>query len=137
MNEERAKIREQLIERCLDVINAHGEVTFEISDLITTVVDKSDDPANMRKDMGETLVNALMSFAMEDDVREVGKKVAAYAHLLALMLQNKPFYKESIGSLKDNLGGLIDFVKLVPYSLGRGIIPMGCAHTPHYRDLTQ
>lgn len=114
LNEERAKVREHLIERCLDVINAHGEVTFEISDLITTVVEKSDDPASMRKDMGETLVNALMSFAMEDDVREVGKKVAAYAHLLALMLQNKPFYKESVGSLNDNLGELIDFVKLSP-----------------------
>lgn len=116
LNEERALIRGQLIERCLDVINAHGEVTFEISDLITTVVDKSidPDPVSMRKDIGETLVNALMSFAMKDDVREVGKKVAAYAHLLALMLQNKPFYKESIGSLKDNLGELIDFVKLSP-----------------------
>jgi len=114
LNEERAKIREQLIERCLDVINAHGEVTFEISDLITTVVDKSEDPVNMRKEMGEILVNALLSFDVGDDVREVGKKVAAYAHLLALMLQNKPFYKESIGSLKDRLEELIDFVKLSP-----------------------
>ena len=32
-----------------------------------------------------------MYFAMEDDIREVGKKVAAYAHLLALDLQNKAF----------------------------------------------
>lgn len=114
LNEERAEIRRQLIDRCLDVINAHGEVTFEISDLITTVVDKSDEPASMRKDMGDTLVNALVSFTTEEDVREVGKKVAAYAHLLALMLQNKPFYNACIGELKENLENLISFVKLSP-----------------------
>jgi E3 ubiquitin-protein ligase HUWE1 len=114
LNEERAKIREQLIDRCLDVINAHGEVTFEVSDLINTVVEKSEDPISMRKDMGETLVNALLSFAVEDDVREVGKKIAAYAHLLALMLQNKSFYQACIGALKENFQTLLGFVKLSP-----------------------
>lgn len=114
LNEERKAVRERLIERCLDVINAHGEVTFEVSDLISTVVDKSEDPPSMRKEMGETLVNALMSFAAEEDVRIVGKKVAAYAHLLALMLQEKPFYNASVAELKENLPTLLEFVKLSP-----------------------
>lgn len=49
-------IIDNLIDRCLDVINAHGDVTFEIADLITTVVSKSPDPSVQRKTVGETLV---------------------------------------------------------------------------------
>ena len=49
LNEERAAIRDNLIDKCLDVINAHGEVTFEVSDLISTVVNKSSDPTAQRK----------------------------------------------------------------------------------------
>lgn len=112
LNDERKAIRDQLIDRCLDVINSHGEVTFEIADLITTVVNKCPDPESMRREMGVTLVNALMSFGMEDDVRVKGKQIAAYAHLLALMLQDKPFYSACVGELKDNLDGLLGFVKV-------------------------
>jgi E3 ubiquitin-protein ligase HUWE1 len=114
LNEERAAIRDNLIDKCLDVINAHGEVTFEISDLITTVVSKSSDPPAQRKVVGETLVVALMSFAGEDEVSRVGKKVAAYAHLLALMLRDKLFYAAAVGELKDNLATLLAFIKLSP-----------------------
>jgi E3 ubiquitin-protein ligase HUWE1 len=114
LNEERIAIRDHLVDRCLDVINDHGEVTFEICDLIKTVVDKSDDPTGMRKEMGATLVQALMSFATKEDVRVVGKNIAAYAHLLALMLQDKSFYSASVGELKDNLPTLLAFVKLSP-----------------------
>lgn len=115
LNEERAAITEKLIDRCLDVINAHGEVTFEISDLITTVVDKSADPSTLRKVVGETLVIALMSFAGEEDLGRSGKKIAAYAHLLALLLRkNKLFYSAAVGELKDNLSTLLGFVKLSP-----------------------
>ena len=112
LNEERAAIRDNLIDKCLDVINAHGEVTFEISDLITTVVNKSDDPAAQRKVVGETLVIALMSFAGEEEISTVGKKVAAYAHLLALMLRDGLFYAAAVGELKDNLSTLLAFIKL-------------------------
>ncbi|KFY45111.1 hypothetical protein V494_01149 [Pseudogymnoascus sp. VKM F-4513 (FW-928)] len=113
LNAERLKIRSNLIERCLEVINAHGEFTFEIADLITTVIDKSPEQAEMRASMGGTLVVALTSF-LSDDVREMGKKIASYAHLLALMLQDPQFYKASLGELKSNLGNLIDFVKFSP-----------------------
>ncbi|KFY22750.1 hypothetical protein V493_06345 [Pseudogymnoascus sp. VKM F-4281 (FW-2241)] len=113
LNAERLKIRSNLIERCLEVINAHGEFTFEIADLITTVIDKSPDQAEMRATMGGTLVVALTSF-LSDDVREVGKKIASYAHLLALMLQDPQFYKASLEELKSNLGNLLEFVKLSP-----------------------
>jgi E3 ubiquitin-protein ligase HUWE1 len=114
LNEEREAIRENLIDRCLDVINAHGDVTFEISDLITTVVSKSPDPASTCHSVGETLVIALMSFAGEEDLRTSGKKIAAYAHLLALMLREKSFYTAALPNLKENLSTLLSFVKLSP-----------------------
>ncbi|KFY67983.1 hypothetical protein V497_00118 [Pseudogymnoascus sp. VKM F-4516 (FW-969)] len=113
LNAERSKIRSNLIERCLEVINAHGEFTFEVADLITTVIEKSPEQAEMRATMGGTLVVALTSF-LSDDVRQVGKKIASYAHLLALMLQDPQFYKASLEELKSNLGNLLEFVKLAP-----------------------
>ncbi|ESZ95736.1 hypothetical protein SBOR_3890 [Sclerotinia borealis F-4128] len=114
LNDERKLIRDNLIDKCLDVINAHGDVTFEISDLITTVVNKSPDPPGLKKVVGETLVFALMSFAGEEDVRTDGGKIAAYAHLLALMLREKQFYAAAVGELKENLSTLLSFVKLSP-----------------------
>ncbi|KAG4029287.1 hypothetical protein MFRU_016g00450 [Monilinia fructicola] len=114
LNDERKLIRDNLIDKCLDVINAHGDVTFEISDLITTVVNKSSDASGLRKTIGETLVVALMSFAGEEDVRNDGNKIAAYAHLLALMLREKQFYAAAVGELKENLPTLLSFVKLSP-----------------------
>lgn len=114
LNEERDTIRDNLIDKCLDVINAHGEVTFEVSDLITTVVNKSSDPTAQRNVVGSTLVVALMSFAGEDDLRPCGKKIAAYAHLLALMLRDKMFYAAAVPELKENLSTLLSFVKLSP-----------------------
>lgn len=114
LNDERAAIRDNLIDKCLDVINAHGEVTFEVADLISTVVSKSPDPATQRKVVGETLVIALMSFAGEEDMSKSGKKIAAYAHLLALMLRDKNFYTAAVGELKDNLSTLLSFIQLSP-----------------------
>lgn len=114
LNDERKLIRDNLIDKCLDVINAHGDVTFEISDLITTVVNKSPDASGLRKVVAETLVVALMSFAGAEDVRTDGNKIAAYAHLLALMLREKQFYAAAMGELKENLSTLLSFVKLSP-----------------------
>lgn len=111
LNEEREALREDLIDKCLDVINAHGEVTFEVADLIKTVINKSGDPPAQRKNAGATLVIALMSFAGEEDLQVVGKKIGAYANLLALMLQDKLFYVETLGELKDNLSTLLNFIK--------------------------
>lgn len=78
------------------------------------MVNKSPDPSAQRKVVGETLVIALMSFAGEEDLDKSGKKIAAYAHLLALMLRDKHFYKAAVGELKENLSTLLGFVKLSP-----------------------
>ncbi|KAI1005296.1 E3 ubiquitin-protein ligase [Podosphaera aphanis] len=114
LNEERHSISENLIDKCLDVINAHGEVTFEVADLIMTVISRSSDSSAQRKAVGETLVVALTSFSSEDDLGKCGKKIAAYAHLLALMLRDKLFFSETVGELKENLETLLSFIKHSP-----------------------
>lgn len=112
LNGERHALREHLIDRCLEVISAQSDVTFEISDLIITVVNKSPESNVMRKEIGETLVLSLMSFAAEDDIGSTGKKIAVSAHLLALMLQDKPFYNACLGELRNNLQSLLGFIQL-------------------------
>ncbi|EHK98225.1 putative E3 ubiquitin-protein ligase TOM1-like protein [Glarea lozoyensis 74030] len=114
LNEIRESVRKDLIDKCLDVIRAHGDITFEVSDLISIVVKTSEDPSAQRKNVGETLIIALTSFAGEDDLRTVGSKIAAYANLLALMLRDKEFYSDTIDDLKENLSGLLNFVRLSP-----------------------
>jgi E3 ubiquitin-protein ligase HUWE1 len=118
LNEAREKIRVELIDRCLDIVNAHGEFTFEIADLIRTVIDKAPDSAAMRSTTAETMIMALASFVFSDGdepIRSYGKKVAAYAHLLALLLQQKPFYEAALNEgLKANLETLLLYVNLPP-----------------------
>jgi E3 ubiquitin-protein ligase HUWE1 len=114
LNEERAAIRADLIDKCLEVINAHGGVTFQVADLITTAVNKSPDSSNLRSSVGSTLVVALMSFAGDDDLRTSGKKIAAYAHLVALLLREKSFYPAVVSELKNHLPMLLGFIKLSP-----------------------
>ncbi|KAI0542064.1 hypothetical protein GGR58DRAFT_335055 [Xylaria digitata] len=112
LDEERAKLRSNLIDRCLDVIGAHPDTTYEVSELISSVVFRptGDDYSSTRGEIGDTLVNALMSFSAIDDSKANGRSIAAYAHLLSLLLQDKPFLKASIGTLKENVSGFLQFL---------------------------
>jgi E3 ubiquitin-protein ligase HUWE1 len=113
LDEERAKLRSSLIDRCLDVIGAHPDTTYEVSELITSVVMRSPgDDLSTRQEIGETLVNALMSFAMDEDLKSNGRSIAAYAHLLSLLLQEKSFLKATIGVLKENVTEFLRFLHI-------------------------
>ncbi|KAI9777319.1 MAG: hypothetical protein M1839_008927 [Geoglossum umbratile] len=116
LEERRTTIRKQLIDRSLDVLNnpAHGDVTFELADLIKNAASKSTQFDEMRKEIGETLVQSLISLQTEEDFRPQGKKVAAYAHLLGLILQVKPFYEATREELRDNFSMLLGFIKILP-----------------------
>ena len=114
LDEERTTVRKNLIDRALDVLNVHADVTFELSDLITTAATKVQDASTMRKEIGETLIQSLISFQAEDDLRPAGKKIAAYANLLAIVLQEREFYDASFEELKSNFGQLLGFIKVVP-----------------------
>ncbi|KAK5629426.1 hypothetical protein RRF57_005140 [Xylaria bambusicola] len=111
LDQERAKLRSNLIDRCLDVIGAHPGTTYEVSELISSVVFRSPgDDTSTKQEIGETLVNALMSFAMDDDLKANGRSIAAYAHLLSLLLQDKPFLKANANILKENVGDILRFL---------------------------
>ncbi|KAI9847392.1 MAG: hypothetical protein M1837_002581 [Sclerophora amabilis] len=115
LDEIRATICRHVIERSLDVLSVHSDVTFELADLLMSVVSKSLDPDMMRREVGVVLVQSLMSLQTEDDsVPPAGKKVASYAHLLGLVLQDRDFLDANSTELRDNFGALVGFVKVVP-----------------------
>ena len=114
LDDERTAVRENLIDRALEVLNVHDDVTFELADLINAAALKASEPKTMRREIGETLVQALISFQMEDDFRAAGKKIAAYANLLALVLQDRDFYEATLEELLGNFEQLLGFIKIFP-----------------------
>lgn len=123
LDEERSAVRRNLIDRCLDVLNVHADITFELSDLITTAAAKAHDAATMRKEIGETLIQSLISFQAEEDLRQAGKKIASYANLLAIVLQEKEFYDASLDELRANLSQLLGFIKTFPGQASEDSVP--------------
>ncbi|KAJ5627361.1 hypothetical protein N7528_004788 [Penicillium herquei] len=113
LDAEREKVRSNLIERCLDVLNVHHDVSFELADLISSAIKKHREPESFRRDIGETLVQSLVSLQMEN-FQTAGKKVAAYAHILALVLQDRDMYSATLEELKDCFSTFLGFIKLHP-----------------------
>ncbi|KAI1832672.1 hypothetical protein DTO006G1_1630 [Penicillium roqueforti] len=111
LDAERQNIRSNLIDRALDILNEHHDVSFELSDLITSAIKKHNEPVNFRRDIGETLVQSLVSLQMEN-FQTAGKKIAAYAHILALTLQDPDMYLATLEELKDCFSTFLGFIKL-------------------------
>lgn len=114
LDDERSKVRKNLIERALDVLNAHDDVTFELAELINASSSKTPGASQMRKDIGETLVQSLISFQAEEDFRPAGKKIAAYANLLALVMQDHDFYSSTLDEIQGQFSALIGFIRIFP-----------------------
>ncbi|KAM0809593.1 hypothetical protein AB5N19_09937 [Seiridium cardinale] len=109
----RAELRTNLIDRCLDVIRAHPSSTYEISELINNAVIRSSTDDSTKQEIGETLVNALISFVVgEDDLKPHGRSISAYAHLLSLLLQSRGFFSATMSSLKDNVTEFLGFLRV-------------------------
>ena len=123
LDEERSAIRRNLIDRALDVLNVHDDVTFELADLINAAAQKATDAATMRREIGETLVQSLISFQMDEDFRPAGKKIAAYANFLALVIQDRDFYEATLDELKSNFESLRGFIKIFPDQASEGASP--------------
>lgn len=117
LDAEREDLRGDLIDRCLDVIRAHPDSVFEISELIQVAmaIDRPESEA-VRVEVGETLVNALMSFALDDDEKKSnGQSIAAYAHLLSLLLfGSNEFFKSIVDALRSNIIEYLSFLKVPP-----------------------
>jgi E3 ubiquitin-protein ligase HUWE1 len=112
LDEKRKDIRDGLIDRCLDVLNTHTDVTFELADLITAAVAKAGEDSSSKVEIGDTLVNSLMSLRPEDGAQLEGKKIASYAHLLALVIQDREFFDASLEILKENFEYFGGFIKM-------------------------
>jgi E3 ubiquitin-protein ligase HUWE1 len=110
LDEARADFRKNAIDRCLEVLQAHPDSVFEVAELIQYGILRLETD-DQRREVGEILANALMSFASEDDKSSVGRSIAAYAHLLSLLLQDKTFYKAALPALKENIGAYLGFLK--------------------------
>lgn len=108
----RGELRENLIDRCLDVIRAHPSSTYEISELINNAVIRSSVDDSTKQEIGETLVNALISFVAEDDLKPNGRSISAYAHLLSLLLQNRGFFSATLGALRENATEFLRFLRI-------------------------
>lgn len=117
LDAERENLRGDLIDRCLDVIREHPGSVFSVSELIhvAMAIDRPDSEA-ARVEVGETLVNALMSFALDDDEKKSnGRSIAAYAHLLSLLLYgSKEFFKSIVDALRINIADYLSFLKVPP-----------------------
>lgn len=117
LDAEREKLRKDLIDRCLDVIRAHPDSVFEVSELISVAmgIDRQD-AQEARQEVGDTLANALMSFALDDDEKKSnGRSIAAYAHLLSLMLHSsEKFFNTAVKTLRDNITDYLSFLKVPP-----------------------
>lgn len=117
LDAERENLRRDLIDRCLDVIRAHPDSVFEVSELIQVAmaIDQPDAEAT-RVEVGDTLVNALMSFVLDDDEKKSnGRSIAAYAHLLSLLLfGSKDFFKSIVEALRTNINEYLGFLNVPP-----------------------
>ncbi|KAF1812603.1 hypothetical protein P152DRAFT_482087 [Eremomyces bilateralis CBS 781.70] len=119
LDELRASLRTNMIDRILDVLNVHPDLTFELADLINATISKAADQTSLRQEIGTILVQSLISLKMDDDEkpedwRAQGKKIASCAHLLALTLQDRQFYNAALSDLKDNFEALIGFIRIYP-----------------------
>ena len=114
LNIARTEVRKTLIDRALDVLNVHDDVTFELSDLINAACSKATDAKAIRVEIGATLINSLISFDLDESNTDSGKQVAAYANLLALIIQNTDFFDACSVELKDKFEYMLGFVKISP-----------------------
>lgn len=114
LNEKRADVKINLIDRVLDVLNVHDDATFELASLIGAAALNDHPDKSSHSEIAQTLVEALISFTFEEDFRPSGKKVAAYAHLLGIVIQEPQFLSACKDFLRENMDSLLGFVKIFP-----------------------
>ncbi|KAH6996749.1 hypothetical protein EDB80DRAFT_132055 [Ilyonectria destructans] len=110
----RDQLRENMIDRCLDVIRAHPESAIEISELIQVMILRQQN-SDAHEEVGSTLTFALSSLALdEEEKKRNGKCIAAYAHLLALLLQDESFFENNMETLRERIDEYVGFLKTSP-----------------------
>lgn len=110
----RSTVRENLINRSLDVLQVHPNVTFELSTLLTNAFGKASESSDVRKEVANTILQSLVSLNSDDDFRPHAKKISSTAHLLGLVLQNQDFFDACLEDLKEQIPVLVEFIKMHP-----------------------
>ncbi|KAL1897901.1 E3 ubiquitin-protein ligase tom1 [Sporothrix stenoceras] len=117
VEEKRAALRKDLIDRCLAVIQMHHDAVQDIAELISASVlqapDLDDESHNSaQQEVGETLVEALISFAIDDEnKKEHARSIAAYAYLLCLLINDtSSFFDCTVDILRNNIDELLGFL---------------------------
>ncbi|KAM0703801.1 hypothetical protein Q7P35_009740 [Cladosporium inversicolor] len=113
LSETRDQVRADIIDRCLEVLSAQPNITFDLADLIQAAVAKSGEGANPKAEIGNTLVSSLLSLQGEEGP-DSGLKIASYAHLVALIMQERDFFDSTLDELKDNFDSFINWIQLRP-----------------------
>jgi E3 ubiquitin-protein ligase HUWE1 len=113
LSEARDQVRADIIDRCLEVLSAQSNITFDLADLIQAAVAKSGEGANPKAEIGNTLVSSLLSLHGEEGP-DSGLKIASYAHLVALIMQERDFFDSTLDELKDNFESFINWIQLRP-----------------------
>ncbi|KAL9107981.1 MAG: hypothetical protein Q9227_007196 [Pyrenula ochraceoflavens] len=117
INAEREKIRSDLVDQCLNVLSEHPEATFDLSDLLLSAAKllSHDEGLAYRETTGQLVISMLTSLQSDletgDNAVTAGKKTAASAHFLALLIQDKDVYDACIDDLKAAFSLLISFIK--------------------------
>ena len=117
INKERESIRKDLVERCVNILSSHQALMFELSDLVLSATKRaSEDVArSFQRDAASLLIQSLLSLQSSDQIDEpAGKKIAAFAHLNALLLQDKAFYEGAEDFLHEEFEQLVSFLRLPP-----------------------
>lgn len=113
LSEARDRVRADIIDRCLEVLSVQPNITFDLADLIQAAVAKSGEGANPKAEIGNTLVSSLLSLQGEEGP-DSGLKIASYAHLVALIMQERDFFDSTLDELKDNFDSFINWIQLRP-----------------------
>ena len=114
LNDKRKTVRDNLINRALDILQVHPDVTFELAALINNAFWKGQENAEAKKEVASTIVQSLMSLQLDEDFRPHGRTISATAHLLGLILQNQEFYEACLDDLKTQIPVLVEFIKIYP-----------------------
>ncbi|KAL2880471.1 E3 ubiquitin-protein ligase tom1 [Colletotrichum sp. CLE4] len=123
LDDERSKLRDGLIDRTLDIVRAHPHSAIELSELINAMIFRQPND-EARDEVGATLANALTSLSFDDsDSKANGTSIAAIAHLLALLMQEKSFFKCNIDTLREKVDEYISFLDLKPSSTSNKELP--------------
>jgi E3 ubiquitin-protein ligase HUWE1 len=122
LDQQRAELGQNLIDRCLDVIRTHPDSAIEVSELINAMILRQQNPDG-QTEVCETLTFAISSLALDEtEKKQNGKCIASYAHLLALLLQDEGFFQQNLDTLRDKIEEYVNFLK-VPNSVPADELP--------------